>query len=113
MLGKQSGAVIQHSVHKLVVGLVRDDVKAIVSRANGTVSRAPTGERRARGALFNLAESIRVLVLNSQVFKKYSQMKLQRRREALAKAQPPRERDARFRAQPVSERTNSGTVLAQ
>jgi hypothetical protein len=84
-------------VHKLVVDLVHDDVKAMVSRANGTVSRAPTGERRARAALFHLAESIRVLVLNSQFFKKYSQMKLQATREVLTKAQAPREQDARFK----------------
>jgi AcrR family transcriptional regulator len=54
MIGKQSGAAVQRVLHKLLVDLVRDDVKAAAPRgADGTIPREALAQFVA-GALFGL-----------------------------------------------------------
>jgi AcrR family transcriptional regulator len=53
MVGKHSGAMIQHLVHKLLVDLVRDDVKAMVSRGNDSIPTEAVVQFVA-GGLFGL-----------------------------------------------------------
>lgn len=53
MVGKQSGAAVQRVLHKLLVDLVRDDVKAIMRGAERTLPREALAQFIA-GALFGL-----------------------------------------------------------
>ena len=56
MVGKRSGAIIQQLFHKMLVDLVRDDVKAMVpAKATGGVSREAVTQLIA-GGLFGLIQ---------------------------------------------------------
>src|SRR5215472_17564707 len=57
MVGKRSGAVVQPLIYKLLVDLVRDDVKALLPRGSANL---PTTEALAQfiaGGLFGLLQS--------------------------------------------------------
>jgi AcrR family transcriptional regulator len=54
MVGKHSGAVVQHLVHKLLVELVRDDVKVLIPRGDGNLSAAEPLAQFIAGGLFGL-----------------------------------------------------------
>src|SRR5262249_5154670 len=57
MVGKRSGAVVQPLIYKLLVDLVRDDVKALLPRGSANL---PTTEALAQfiaGRLFGLLQS--------------------------------------------------------
>jgi AcrR family transcriptional regulator len=54
MVGKQSGATVQRLLHKLLVDLVRDDVKTAVARAESTAVPAEALVQFIAGALFGL-----------------------------------------------------------
>ena len=54
MVGKQSGATVQRLLHKLLVDLVRDDVKTTVARAESTAVPAEALVQFIAGALFGL-----------------------------------------------------------
>jgi hypothetical protein len=54
MVGKHSGAVIQHLLHKLLVDLVRDDVKAMVLRDNASSVPTEALVQFIAGGLFGL-----------------------------------------------------------
>ena len=54
MVGKQSGATVQRLLHKLLVDLVRDDVKGAVARAEGGAVPTEALVQFIGGALFGL-----------------------------------------------------------
>src|SRR3990170_1148770 len=54
MVGKQSGATVQRLLHKLLVDLVRDDVKGTVARAAGGAVPTEALVQFIGGALFGL-----------------------------------------------------------
>jgi AcrR family transcriptional regulator len=54
MLGKQSGAAVQRVLHKLLVDLVRDDVRATVGRAEGQAVPREALTQFIAGALIGL-----------------------------------------------------------
>ncbi len=54
MAGKRSGAMIQHLVHRLLVDLVRDDVKAIVPRDHANPVPAEALVQFVTGGMFGL-----------------------------------------------------------
>ena len=54
MVGKHSGAMIQHLVHKLLVDLVRDDAKAMVSRGSSNSIPTEAVVQFVAGGLFGL-----------------------------------------------------------
>jgi len=54
MVGKTSGALIQQLLHKIVVDLVRDDVKAIVGRREDTSAPVEAVVQFVTGGLFGL-----------------------------------------------------------
>lgn len=54
MVGKHSGAIVQRLLHKLLVGLIRDDVKAIVARGRANSIPAEAFVQFTAGALFGL-----------------------------------------------------------
>jgi AcrR family transcriptional regulator len=56
MVGKQSGAVIQQVLHKMLVDLVRDDVRAVAASGVGSVPREALVQLIA-GSLFGLLVS--------------------------------------------------------
>jgi AcrR family transcriptional regulator len=54
MVGKQSGATVQRLLHKLLVDLVRDDVKGTVARAGNSAVPTEALVQFIAGALFGL-----------------------------------------------------------
>ena len=54
MVGKRSGAVIQQLLHKMLVDLVRDDVKAIASRSAAAAMPTEAMVQFVAGGLFGL-----------------------------------------------------------
>ena len=54
MVGKRSGAVVQHLVHKLIADLVRDDVKVLLPQARGDSMLAEALAQFVAGGLFGL-----------------------------------------------------------
>jgi AcrR family transcriptional regulator len=54
MVGKQSGAVVQQILHKMLVELVRDDMKAMAARSEAESLPAETTVQFVAGGLFGL-----------------------------------------------------------
>jgi hypothetical protein len=54
MVSKQSGAVVQQLLHKVVLDLIRDEVKAIVSRRDASSVPLEALARFMAGALLGL-----------------------------------------------------------
>lgn len=54
MVGKHSGAMVQHILHKMVVELVRDDMKAMAARSEAGSLPAETTVQFVAGGLFGL-----------------------------------------------------------
>lgn len=54
MVGKQSGAVVEQLLHKILLDLVRDDVKAIASRSDSGPVPVETVAQFVAGGLFGL-----------------------------------------------------------
>jgi hypothetical protein len=54
MVGKRSGATVQRLLHKLVVGLIREDVKETVARRSNPTVPAEALVQFIAGALFGL-----------------------------------------------------------
>ena len=54
MVGKQSGAVIQQVLHKMLVDLVRDDVKAVAASGGAASAPAEALVQLIAGSLFGL-----------------------------------------------------------
>jgi len=54
MVGKRSGAVVEQLVHKMLVDLVRDDLKAMASRRDTGVAPTETVVQFVAGGLFGL-----------------------------------------------------------
>src|SRR5437016_5177920 len=55
MVGKQSGALIQQLLHKIIVDLVRDDVRAMVGRRDDDSTPTEAVVQFVAGGLFGLA----------------------------------------------------------
>ena len=54
MVGKRSGAVVQNVMHKLLVDLVREDLKAMIVRAEGHPTRTAALAEFLAGGLFGM-----------------------------------------------------------
>ncbi len=54
MVGKQSGALIQHLLHRMLVDLVRDDVKAMAPRGDARFIPTEALVQFIAGGLFGL-----------------------------------------------------------